>query len=78
MSANPPERCSEQDKENGFVFKSYSSLSLNKAVDRAQKAYSKQEIFEELVEAGLKADFSWDKSAKKYVELYKKVVKLKK
>jgi len=61
--------------ENGFVFAEYRVRSLQRAIKRACKAFSNKVIWKKLVEKGMKEDFSWDKSAKKYLDLYNKVLK---
>ena len=63
------------DGKNGFVFDAYSSLDLNRAINRAAKLYKDEKAYDKMAESALKADFSWDKSAKKYVDLYKKIIK---
>ncbi len=63
-----------KDGVNGFVFDEYSSLRLNKAVDRALSLYKKPEEYKKMVENALDTDFSWDKSAKKYVQLYEEMI----
>jgi len=62
------------DGEDGFVFKDYSSLSLNKAIDKAFRLFENKEEYKTMVEKCLAKDFSWAKSAKKYKELYEKVI----
>ncbi len=58
---------------NGFVFSEFRVRSLERAIKRACKAYSDKVIWKKLVEKGMKEDFSWDKSAKKYLEMYNKI-----
>lgn len=65
------------DGDNGLVFEDYTSLSLNKAVDRAVKIYADKAKYDSMVVAGLKEDFSWKVSANKYKNLYEKVINLK-
>lgn len=62
------------DGVDGLIFDKYSSLDLNKAIDRAFGIYQNKEEYNKMAENALKKDFSWDKSAKKYVELYQKVI----
>ncbi len=59
-------------KGTGFVFKNYSPLSLLDAVKRALEIYQKKELWGKLVFKDMRLDFSWDISAEKYFELYKK------
>jgi len=67
-----------KDSENGFVFDEYSSVHLNKAIDRAFSLYKKPDEYKKMVENALDTDFSWDKSAKKYVQLYEEIVNSRK
>lgn len=62
------------DGETGFRFDDYTSLALNKAISRAFKLYEDKEGFDKMVENTLAQDFSWDISAKKYVDLYNDVI----
>lgn len=66
------------DGKNGFTFDGYSSADLNKAISRAFKLYEDKEGFGKMVETTLAQDFSWDVSAKKYVDLYQEVIDSKK
>lgn len=68
----------ETNKGNGFTFNSYSSQELLRAVRRALKVYADKAAWQELVQRGMKQDFSWERSAKEYVTLYKKAIKKKK
>lgn len=56
---------------NGFTFYEQSSTALTNTVKRALEVYSNKEVFKKLVTAVMSMDFSWEKSAKKYYELYK-------
>jgi starch synthase len=66
------------DGKDGIVFNDYSSLDLNKAIDRALKLYQDKETYGKMVENAMEKDFSWKKSAQKYKELYEKVVNSRK
>ena len=59
--------------KNGFVFDNFNSEDLKKAIGRAFEAYNGQSYLG-IVENALNEDFSWDKSAQKYADLYKKIV----
>ncbi|PIR93523.1 glycogen synthase, partial [Candidatus Falkowbacteria bacterium CG10_big_fil_rev_8_21_14_0_10_43_10] len=61
---------------NGFVFKKFKSKELEIVLKRALDIYyNKPKKWQKLQLNGMKTDFSWDKSAKEYVKLYKKLVK---
>jgi len=59
---------------NGIVFDGYSAKSLLEAADRAITLFGDKAAMEQVRAVGMKADFSWKRSAKKYVALYKKVL----
>jgi len=58
------------DKGNGFVFERYDADELVGCIRRAARAYKKKDAWRQLVTNGMRLDFSWDASARKYVELY--------
>ncbi|RKX19473.1 MAG: glycogen synthase GlgA [Candidatus Zixiibacteriota bacterium] len=58
----------------GFVFKEYSSAQLFKTIKRACQVYEKKRIWNKLVRQGMSIDFSWESSARKYLELYRKAL----
>jgi starch synthase len=60
------------DAKNGFVFDKYSKASLISTIKSSIKAYKAQKKWRELVLYGMKCNFSWSASAKKYTELYEK------
>jgi starch synthase len=63
-------------KGNGFTYTEFSSKDMLKTINRALKFYkTKPEQWKELVKRAMNIDNSWDKSAKKYLELYNKLVK---
>lgn len=59
----------------GFLFEKYDVKAFTKALDRALTVYHKdRELWRKLQVAGMTRDFSWNKSAQKYAELYEKVL----
>jgi starch synthase len=62
----------DQDPQQGtgFVFQAYSSGEMLDAIKRALRHYADRENWRKLQLRGMNQDFSWRKSAKKYVELY--------
>lgn len=60
--------------KNGFVFAEYRVRSLERAIRRACEAFKDKVIWKKLVESGMKEDFGWEKSAKKYLEMYEKIL----
>ncbi len=70
-------RDSIDDGKNGFLFNVYDSKDLTKALKKAIKVYTDPDKHAEMVEIAMKTDFSWDKSAKKYKELYEKIIQIR-
>jgi starch synthase len=58
--------------KNGFVFDKYSKDELIKTIKKAGKDFKDKTKWQELMLRGMKCNFSWGESAKKYVELYEK------
>ncbi len=58
---------------NGFSFQEYSPLALSETLRRACDLFRLQpEQWKKLIDTGMRQDWSWGRSAKKYVELYLK------
>lgn len=64
-------------KGNGFVFSDYTSSALLDAISRAIEVFQDRRAWLKLVKEGMKRDFSWEASAKKYISLYKEALKKK-
>ncbi len=60
---------------NGFTFKRYNAHDMLFAVKQAVHYYYHRATWEYLMYNGMSLDFSWEKSAKEYIELYNKAVK---
>lgn len=59
----------------GFVFKDYGSSRMLDAIKRALKYFKDQSAWHKLQIRGMSQDFSWLKSAKRYVEIYQLALK---
>lgn len=59
---------------NGFVFTEYTPAALGAAMKQAVAFYKNQEKFVAVVERVGTNNFSWEESAKRYVELYQKAM----
>ncbi len=59
---------------NGFVFSDYRQEALLDAIQRAVAAVLNPEIKALLVDRALRSDFSWDRSAERYVALYRDAI----
>lgn len=56
---------------DGFVFEEYSADALFNAIKRGITAYKNKKSWRALLEKIMAYDYSWEKSAAKYVDLYK-------
>jgi starch synthase len=59
----------------GFKFNAYTSAEMLKAIQRAIRAYADQQGWRKLMKNAMGKDFSWEASAKKYVQLYRGLAK---
>ena len=62
------------EEGNGFVFKKYNADALLKEIKRALKIFEDKKTWTKIIKTGMKSDFSWNSSAKKYIELYKTIL----
>jgi starch synthase len=62
----------QENKGNGFVFEKFDSYALFGAIVRALETYKYKRIWRNLMKRAMKADFSWEVSAKKYLKLYQR------
>ncbi|UCH64907.1 MAG: glycogen synthase GlgA [Ignavibacterium sp.] len=58
----------------GFSFKKYDSKAFLKEIKRALKIFNDKKAWLKIVRAGMKTDFTWNSSAKKYIDLYKTIL----
>ena len=58
----------------GFQFEPEHGGSLMHAVARATAAFAQPEIWASIQRQGMRADVSWDRSARKYADLYRSLV----
>ncbi len=61
----------------GFVFNEPEPDQLLHAIDRALNLYAQQRVWKDLVQTGMQQDFSWEQSAKVYVDLYQQILDLR-
>ena len=59
------------EEGTGFVFKKYNAVEMLKEIKRAVKIFENKKNWQKIMRAGMKLDFGWDVSAKRYIELYK-------
>ncbi|OIO93449.1 MAG: starch synthase [Anaerolineae bacterium CG2_30_64_16] len=62
---------------NGFSFVRYDPMALYTALVRAVEAYRHRDLWAELVRRCMMTDFSWDRSAEKYVDLYHRALAIR-
>jgi starch synthase len=58
---------------NGFLFADYHPRAFVEALRAALAVYPNRKLWTRLQKNGMKADFSWDRSAGEYVKMYKKL-----
>jgi len=61
----------------GFLFKEYRASSLKECLRSAFCTYVDRRRWKRIISSAMRKDFSWRKSALKYVELYKKALEMK-
>ncbi len=69
MHFDPP-----KDRGNGFKFAAYEAADFLEAVRQAVRTYEDPKVWQALRVRGMKEDFSWGRSARKYRELYESLV----
>ncbi len=55
----------------GILFEPYTPEALLDALERALRLYAKREAFDAMRRNGMEADFSWEASARRYLQLYR-------
>ncbi len=58
----------------GFVFKPYDRWMLFAAIVRAAETFKHRDVWRQIQLRGMSADFSWDRSARRYVDLYRRAI----
>jgi len=64
-----------KDTGNGYSFVDYNGYALTNAVERAIRDFHNKPIWKKIQKNGMSEDFSWRRSAEKYINLYKKAAK---
>ncbi|MDR2935550.1 MAG: glycogen synthase GlgA [Candidatus Adiutrix sp.] len=60
--------------DTGFKFSQFQAKAMVLAVRRAVELFASPADFQAMIQAGLKEDFSWNSSARQYLELFEKVL----
>jgi starch synthase len=63
-------------KANGIKFDEHSSSALAKAIQKALVLYQEPKLLDHYRKNAMAADFSWDRTAEKYVQVFEKAVGL--
>lgn len=63
-----------QDMNTGFTFNDLTKTEMLTALERAVNVYKTKDVWNKIVKSCMAADFSWDESAKKYINLYSKTI----
>ena len=66
---------SKTKKGNGFKFTAHKAGAFLEAIREAVRFYHEPEVWRRLMANGMKADFSWDRSARRYRALYQSILK---
>jgi len=64
----------ESGRGTGFVFRNYNSQEMLRAIKRALSLFQDRISWEKLMIRAMGEDFSWEKSAEKYIHLYQKAM----
>jgi starch synthase len=64
----------ERGEGNGLVFGPYEVPALLQALDRALNLLGHEKDWSKLMRNAMAADYSWDRSARSYADLYHKLV----
>jgi starch synthase len=64
----------ETGEGNGFSFDDYTAVALSRAIERALLTIRNKPVWSRLVHSAMAADFSWERSALKYADLYERAV----
>jgi starch synthase len=59
----------------GFVFDDYTASALLAAVDRALALFRRPKKWAALMNNAMTADFSWNRSARQYLDLYRRLLR---
>jgi len=62
----------------GFTFKKFTKESFLVAVVRALETYKNKVVWQKIIRQAMQQDFSWNKAAQKYLELYLKAIEFHK
>ncbi len=64
------------DRGTGFLFDDPTPQALLSCIERALEAFRDKKRWEKIMLRGMRQDFSWEASARKYIELYERAIQL--
>jgi len=64
----------ETREGNGFAFEDYSAAALMGAMARGMMSFGAKPLWSRLIQNAMACDFSWDRSAREYQDLYRRAV----
>ena len=59
----------------GFQFTPVNALTMRHAIRRTAAAHADRKVWTRIQKQGMKADVSWDRSARRYADLYRELIK---
>jgi starch synthase len=63
---------------NGFAFEAYDPPALEEALHRARTTFlDRPDDLRQIVDTGMRQDWSWDRSARQYLELYERTCRMR-
>ena len=66
------------DENTGFLFRDFHEGALGWALGRALETYSRApDKWQSIQRAGMQRDFSWERSARQYIDLYEQALKVR-
>lgn len=68
----------QENTGTGFSFKNFSKMSFLVAIVRALETFKNKPVWKKIVRNAMQQDFSWEQSAKKYLDLYNRAILLRK
>ena len=63
------------NKGNGFSFKTFNAHDMLFTIKDAIETYKDKGTWKKIIKNAMKADYSWDKSAKEYIKIYEELTK---
>ncbi|PNB36943.1 starch synthase, partial [Pseudomonas sp. GW456-E7] len=60
---------------NGFTFSAFNAHDLKFTIERALSFYRQKDVWKSIMKTAMKADYSWEKSAKEYQRIFEHVTR---